>query len=328
MNLNNKILDLSVFGESHGPVVGATLTGLPSGIKINENIIKKYLAQRRSQNEYETKRIEDDEFQILSGVTNGFSNGNPITIIVKNKNVDDSEEVLARPSHGDYETFLKQGNYADLRGGGLSSGRLTAPIVALGSIVIEILKSKNIFINSSPYINEELLKVAQNDLDSLGALVSVNVQGVEGGLGGNLFDSLESKIGSAMLAIPGVKGIQFGLGFKFANKFASQVNDQFEIEKGLVKFKSNNSGGINAGITNGEDINFSVVFKPTPTIQKNQNYLDLKNMVIKNQKLCTRNDVCIARRGQYVINALTAIIILDALLQKYGSEYLKLCVTI
>ena len=143
-----------------------------------------------------------------------------------------------------------------------------------------------------------------------------------------MFDSLESKIGSAMLAIPGVKGIQFGLGFKFANKFASQVNDQFEIEKGLVKFKSNNSGGINAGITNGEDINFSVVFKPTPTIQKNQNYLDLKNMVIKNQKLCTRNDICIARRGQYAINALTAIIILDALLQKYGSEYLKLCVTI
>ena len=323
MNLNNKILDLNVFGESHGPVVGATLTGLPSGVKIEEDVIKRYLAQRRSQNEYETKRIEDDEFEILSGVTNGFSNGNPITIIIKNKNVSDNEEVLARPSHGDYETYLKQGKYADLRGGGISSGRLTAPIVALGSIVIEVLKSKKIFINSTPHIGEELLKIAQNDLDSLGALVSVNIQGVEGGLGGNLFDSLESKIGSAMLAIPGVKGVEFGLGFKFANKFASKVNDQFDLDEGKVKFKSNNSGGINAGITNGEDINFNVVFKPTPTITKAQNYLDLENMVIKNKKLCTRNDMCIARRGQYVVNALVAIIILDALLQKYGSEYLK-----
>lgn len=324
MNLNNKMLDLNVFGESHGPVVGATLTGLPSGVKIDEDIIKQYLTQRRSQNEYETKRIEKDEFEILSGVTKGFSNGNPITIIIKNKNVSDSEEILARPSHGDYETYLKQGKYADFRGGGISSGRLTAPIVALGSIVIEVLKSKNIFINSTPYIDEELLRIAQNDLDSLGALVSVNIQGVEGGLGGNLFDSLESKIGSAMLAIPGVKGVEFGLGFAFANKFASKVNDQFYIDEGKVKFKSNNSGGINAGISNGEDINFNVVFKPTPTIKKAQNYLDLENMVVKNKELCTRNDVCIARRGQYVVNALAAIIILDALLQKYGSEYLKL----
>ena len=328
MNLNNKMLDLNVFGESHGPVVGATLTGLPSGVKIDEDIIKQYLTQRRSQNEYETKRIEKDEFEILSGVTKGFSNGNPITIIIKNKNVSDSEEILARPSHGDYETYLKQGKYADFRGGGISSGRLTAPIVALGSIVIEVLKSKNIFINSTPYIDEELLRIAQNDLDSLGALVSVNIQGVEGGLGGNLFDSLESKIGSAMLAIPGVKGVEFGLGFAFANKFASKVNDQFYIDEGKVKFKSNNSGGINAGISNGEDINFNVVFKPTPTIKKAQNYLDLENMVVKNKELCTRNDVCIARRGQYVVNALAAIIILDALLQKYGSEYLKLWVTI
>lgn len=324
MNLNNKMLDLNVFGESHGPVVGATLTGLPSGVKIDEDIIKQYLTQRRSQNEYETKRIEDDEFEILSGVTKGFSNGNPITIIIKNKNVSDNEEILARPSHGDYETYLKQGKYADFRGGGISSGRLTAPIVALGSIVIEVLKSKNIFINSTPYIDEELLRIAQNDLDSLGALVSVNIQGVEGGLGGNLFDSLESKIGSAMLAIPGVKGVEFGLGFAFTNKFASKVNDQFYIDEGKVKFKSNNSGGINAGISNGEDINFNVVFKPTPTIKKAQNYLDLENMVVKNKELCTRNDVCIARRGQYVVNALAAIIILDALLQKYGSEYLKL----
>lgn len=324
MNLNNKMLDLNVFGESHGPVVGATLTGLPSGVKIDEDIIKQHLTQRRSQNEYETKRIEEDEFEILSGVTKGFSNGNPITIIIKNKNVSDNEEILARPSHGDYETYLKQGKYADFRGGGISSGRLTAPIVALGSIVIEVLKSKNIFINSTPYIDEELLRIAQNDLDSLGALVSVNIQGVEGGLGGNLFDSLESKIGSAMLAIPGVKGVEFGLGFAFANKFASKVNDQFYIDEGKVKFKSNNSGGINAGISNGEDINFNVVFKPTPTIKKAQNYLDLENMVVKNKELCTRNDVCIARRGQYVVSALAAIIILDALLQKYGSEYLKL----
>lgn len=324
MNLNNKMLDLNVFGESHGPVVGATLTGLPSGVKIDKDIIKQYLTQRRSQNEYETKRIEEDEFEILSGVTKGFSNGNPITIIIKNKNVSDNEEILARPSHGDYETYLKQGKYADFRGGGISSGRLTAPIVALGSIVIEVLKSKNIFINSTPYIDDELLRIAQNDLDSLGALVSVNIQGVEGGLGGNLFDSLESKIGSAMLAIPGVKGVEFGLGFAFANKFASKVNDQFYIDEGKVKFKSNNSGGINAGISNGEDINFNVVFKPTPTIKKAQNYLDLENMVVKNKELCTRNDVCIARRGQYVVNALAAIIILDALLQKYGSEYLKL----
>ena len=127
-----------------------------------------------------------------------------------------------------------------------------------------------------------------------------------------------------MLAIPGVKGVEFGLGFAFANKFASKVNDQFYIDEGKVKFKSNNSGGINAGISNGEDINFNVVFKPTPTIKKAQNYLDLENMVVKNKELCTRNDVCIARRGQYVVNALAAIIILDALLQKYGSEYLKL----
>lgn len=323
MNLNNKMLDISLFGESHGKYVGATLTGLPSGVRIDKNVIDRYLNERRPNKNYETNRIENDEYEFISGVNNNYSNGNPITIIIKNGDVKDESELLARPSHGDYETYLKNGVYADLRGGGISSGRLTAPLVALGSIVIEFLKTKNVYLHAQEEINEELLLKASKTGDSVGGIVEVKIEGIEKGLGGNLFDSLESKIARAVLSLPGIKGIEFGLGFKFANYLGSEVNDQFKKENEKIIVTSNNSGGINAGITNGENITFNAIFKPTPTIAKEQNYLNLKNMVVETKKICSRNDTCIARRGKYAILAITAIQILDAYMEKYGSEYLK-----
>lgn len=314
-------IQLNLFGESHGPYVGATLTGLPAGVYIDEELINKNLTLRRPDGKITTTRIEQDEYRFISGVKGNYSNGNPLTILIPNADIKETKTNLARPSHADYATYVKNYPVYDIEGGGFSSGRLSAPLVALGSICESVLTKKGINIFTEVEDIKEDLAEVKAQKDSIGATISVKISNVEAGLGGPYFSSLESKLAQAVMAIPGIKGIEFGLGFGFVNKRGSKVNDNFVIKEGKVTTLTNNCGGINGGITNGNEIIFRVVFKPTPSIGKEQDYLDLEKKEIVRTSLEGRSDPCIALRGQYVVKAICALIILNELLEKYGKEY-------
>ncbi|MCH5172254.1 MAG: chorismate synthase [Erysipelotrichales bacterium] len=319
-----KNITLTIFGESHGKVVGATLAGLPSGIKIDENFINSQMMKRKAVGGLTTPRIEDDKVKFISGVKDGFSNGNPLTVIIENNDYDDREYInkIARPSHSDFVTFMRHKEYGERRGGGFSSGRLTAPIVALGAIVISILESKNIHISSS--INKKVLdKIdeVRKDGNSIGAEVTTIISGVDIGIGEPMFDSMESVFAHAIFSIPGVKGVSFGLGFKYDEALGSEVNDQFIIKNDKVTTKTNNSGGIDGGMTNGNDIVIHTVFKPTPSIAMTQNALNLETMRIEEYKIEGRHDACIALRGQVVVDSILAISLFDMLVEFYGKRY-------
>lgn len=321
-----KNITLTVFGESHGQLVGATLIGLPSGIKIDDDKIKSQMAKRKAKGGLTSARIETDEVNFISGVKNGFTNGNPLTVIIKNNDYDDKEykDEIARPSHGDFTNFVRNGEYGERKGGGFSSGRLTAPIVALGTIAISLLETKGIHISSTIDRNVlDIIEKARENGDSIGAKVTTKISGIEIGVGEPMFDSIESVFAHALFSIPGVKGVSFGLGFDYNGAYGSEVNDQFTVIDSNVTTKTNNTGGIDGGMSNGNDIIIHTVFKPTPSIKIEQNALNLKTMQVEKYEIEGRHDACIALRGQVVIDSLLAISLLDLLVEFHGKGYLK-----
>lgn len=345
-------LKLVVFGESHGPLVGATITGLPSGIKVDTNFIKEQLNKRKANDNLSTGRQEDDEFEIVSGVYNNYTTGNALTIIIPNKkqHSSDYKEELIRPGHADYTGKLRYDGYNDPRGGGHFSGRLTTGIVAVCAIVISYLKSLGIEVGSRikeihgivddevKEINESIIKFnnsifptvsedkanlmkeeilkAKANLDSVGGVIETYVTGVKGGIGNPIFDSVESVISHALFSIPGVKGIEFGLGFGFKDVFGSEANDEFRVKEDKVITTTNNNAGINGGITNGMPIIIKTVLKPTPSIAKLQNSISLEPLENKEIEIVGRHDPCIVRRGRVVIDSLVAFSILDLMMSR------------
>ena len=261
---------------------------------------------------------------------------------------------MFRPSHADYTQELKYRGYQDYRGGGHFSGRLTAPLVALGSIAISILNSKNIKIGSHiknihnildddinfndldnyfNYVNNEIFPVlnlkkkeemkkeiesAKENLDSVGGIIETVIS-LPSSIGEPFFDSLESKLSHYIFSVPGVKGIEFGLGFDFAKYRASEVNDEF-INDSKVRTLTNNNGGINGGISNNEPIVFRCVLKPTPSIYKQQNTINMKDLTNTTIKINGRHDPAIVRRINIVIRAMSAFVIADMLITKYGVD--------
>jgi chorismate synthase len=342
-------LKISLFGASHEKYIGVTIHNFPPGFFIDKEFIGKKLSLRRGLNRLTSKRFEDDEFEIISGVFNDYSTGAPLTILIKNSDVRSSDyeitKEIARPSHGDYTSYIKSHGFNDYRGGGVTSGRLTSGIVAAGAIceaylrklgVIiasrlksvyniideDVLITKDILlayqedvlpVNSHKVKDEMLLKISElRDLkDSVGGIVETYVLGLPAGLGNPFFDSVESVISHLIFSIPGVKGIEFGQGFKIASMLGSDANDEIEIVDGKVNFKTNNNGGINAGITNGDIVNFRTAFKPTSSIEKKQNTINFKNNTNETIELLGRHDVVIAIKGLHVVNAITAIGFLD-----------------
>lgn len=340
-------IKISLFGESHGPLVGASIHGLEAGIKIDEDFIKHQMNFRQANDKLSTTRKEDDEVKFISGVFNGYTTGSPLTVIIENKNIHSNDyPKMYRPSHADYVSELKYHGYQDYRGGGHFSGRLTAPIVALGSIAIQILEKKNIKIGSHiknihniqddevdfsnlekyfsivnndifPVLNQEkkdLMKKeienAKKELDSVGGIIETIVK-INPCLGEPFFNSLESKLSQYLFSIPGVKGIEFGLGFEFSRYYGSEVNDVLINDNG-IKTLTNNNGGINGGISNGMPLVFRVVLKPTPSIGKEQKTIDedLNNTLLN---IKGRHDPCIVRRARVVIDSLVALALLDLL---------------
>lgn len=352
-------LSVTLFGESHGEVIGCVLDGIAPGIAVDEEYIAKEMQKRQGEADLSTARREADEVKIVSGVLNGKTTGAPVTFLIENKNVRSAdyrlEEAIARPSHADYVAHVKYHGYEDLRGGGHFSGRLTAPLVAAGALVKYALEKKGVRIASHvasvkgvkdkpftdfesdfaslsdklfPVIDGEcadrmrdVIRGAREEGDSVGGTVECAVIGVPCGVGEPFFDSLESVISHAVFSIPAVKGIEFGAGFALADMKGSEANDAFEID-GEVKTKTNNSGGINGGISNGMPVVFKAAVRPTPSIAKEQDSVYLAKSEETKLQIHGRHDPAIVSRVCPVINAVTALAIADALCQRYGTDYL------
>lgn len=344
-NTFGQYVSVTLFGESHGECIGAVLDGLPAGYEINDELIKKRLYQRRPSGEISTSRAETDEFDIASGVFGGKTTGAPLCIIIKNSDVSSTDyeknHGIARPSHADLTAHIKYSGFEDYRGGGHLSGRITAALVAAGSICEGILKEKNIFTETHilscggvsdrkfsdvendmkilsgkdfPVLSDDIgdkmkaaILAAKRDGDSVGGVTETAVLGLPAGVGDPLFDSLESVISHIMFAIPAVKGVQFGAGFDFASMRGSDANDDLFLRDGKIATDTNNSGGINGGISNGMPIIFSCAVRPTPSIAKEQRTVDFLNNKETVISCAGRHDPSILPRICPVITAATSI---------------------
>lgn len=322
-----KNINVNIFGESHGKAVGVTLQGIPAGIKIDMAILRSFLDRRKPGiSSITSSRIEEDIPEFISGVRNGMTLGSPINAIIYNNdfNSNDYSEISSkpRPGHADFPAHLKYGGKEDYRGGGHFSGRLTAPLCVAGGIIIQILNSKNIFIDT------EILEIHGNNVnpmeeikraikrsDSVGGIVKCQITGLPVGIGEPIFDGLENKISQVIFGIPGIKGIEFGLGFQSAKIFGSENNDEYYVENGIIKTKSNNCGGILGGLSTDMPLEFNVAIKPTPSIRKTQNTINYSSKESEEIRIEGRHDPCIVPRALPCIEAATAIALYDLILE-------------
>lgn len=320
---------LTTFGESHGVAIGGVIDGCPAGIQIDFNKIEEELQRRKtSQNKTSSQRKEEDKVIFLSGIFEGKTLGTPIAFMVKNEDAksSDYDEIknIYRPSHAD---FVYQNKYGlrDHRGGGRSSARTLLPCVVAGAIAKQILSSYDIKIKSfvtqigeersNAFSNEEMQEILQkikDKRDTVGAVVRVEVDNVPVGVGEPYFRKLQSVLAQAMFSINAVKGFEYGEGFNAASMLGSECNDVFVNDNGKIRTMTNHSGGIQGGISNGEKIYFNVAFKPIPTIMQSQQTVNVEgNEVIYNIE--GRHDVCVVPRVLPVVEAMTAMAILDLL---------------
>lgn len=355
-------ISLTLFGESHGASVGCVIDGIAPGIKVDEENIRSLLSLRRPSGAISTARREEDEFVIQSGVYDGYTTGTPICIIIPNSDTrsKDYGEMarLARPSHADYTAHVKYRGYEDFRGGGHFSGRITAALVAAGGIIIPALMKKGILIgthiSSCAGIKDRAFDDIENDIktlsslqfavldsekatemqdriltakaegDSVGGVLETAIIGIEAGVGEPWFDTMEGLLSHALFSIPAVKGVEFGAGFALADMCGSCANDSFYTESGKVYTATNNSGGINGGITNGMPIIFRCAVRPTPTISREQSTVDYVNLENGTLAAKGRHDPCIVHRARVVVDCVAALVIADALATKYGTDWLAL----
>lgn len=354
-------VNICITGESHGEALVAVLSGLTPGIKIDRDYIRHCLSQRAPKGKISTPRQEADEFEILSGVFEGYTTGTPITILIRNTNTKskDYSEMMstARPGHADFTAEEKYHGFQDYRGGGHFSGRITAVLVAAGAIARLALKNKGIEIGthvakcgtvsdrgfenikedigllnskyfavldeeSAGKMQAEILKASEEG-DSIGGITETAVIGLPAGLGEPWFDSMESVLSHFLFSIPGVKGVEFGAGFGVADMKGSEVNGSLRIEEGKVTPVNDLSGGINGGITNGDILKFRCAVRPTPTIFKEQNTVDMKNLEDKTLSAKGRHDPAIVHRVRAVVDAATAITLCDMLAQRFGTDWAK-----
>lgn len=359
-NTNGHNVAATLFGESHGEYIGAVVDGLAPGIEINTDYIKAKLSLRRPAGKISTARQEADNFKIVSGLFNGKTTGTPLTILIPNENKKSEDysdiSLIPRPSHADYTAECKYKGFGDSRGGGHFSGRITAALVAAGAICQQALEQKGIYIgthikrcaavsdkefgclaedikalNNKTFAvldekAEEQMKAAilsaAEEGDSVGGVLETAVIGMPEGVGEPWFDTVEGMLSHAVFSIPAVKGIEFGLGFAIADKKGSEANDPFKVENEKVVTATNNNGGINGGITNGMPIIFRTAIKPTPTIFKEQNTVDMKTMNETVLNLKGRHDPAIVHRARVVVDSVAALVLADLLATHFGTDWL------
>lgn len=316
---------VSIFGESHGPSVGIVIDGCPAGMPLAATDFVSDIERRKGgMQKGTTPRKEDDLPIFLSGVFNDKTTGAPLTIIFENNNTrsGDYEKLRSfpRPGHADFVASQKFGGFEDYRGGGHFSGRLTVCLVAAGVVAKKILSLPGGTIECKATIREiggetdldKGLQKAIDAKDSVGGIVECTVSNLPVGLGEPFFNSAESLISHAVFAIPAIKGIEFGAGFNAAKMFGIEHNDTLEAKSG--KTKTNHAGGIVGGITNGNDLVFRVVVKPTSSTPKEQQTLNIDTNTVEAFSVKGRHDLCIALRVPVVLEAVTAFVLADLLL--------------
>ncbi len=348
MNSFGQKFKFTTFGESHGKALGCIVDGVPAGIKIDEEFIQNEMDRRKpGQNAYVTSRKEGDKVEILSGVFEGLSTGTPISMIIFNKNQKSKDYTnvkdLFRPGHADF-TYLHKYGIRDYRGGGRSSARETVARVAAGSIAklmlqeldiniqsgiceIDGIKAKNIdfkFAQNSEIFSldknieesqKEAIIKAKKEHNSVGGVALINVKNCPIGLGEPIYFKLDSQIANAMMSINAVKAVEIGDGLDSVSSKGKQNNDEIRT----FGFKTNHSGGVLGGISNGDEINVKIYFKPTPSIFIEQETVDIKNSDV-NCKLKGRHDPCVAIRGSVVAESMLALVIADMLLLNMSSK--------
>ena len=355
-NSFGKRFKITSFGESHGNLVGIIIDGVPAGLDFDLEFIQNELNKRRpSQSYLTTSRSESDKVKVLSGILNDKTTGAPICLIVENVDVDSSKyeefKKILRPSQVDYTALKKYGGFADYRGSGRFSGRITAGFVMAGAIAKQILIQSNITVfayaksigniideksydidNYQKFIElrekspvralnskhsklmEQKIEDVKAQKDSIGGTIKCIVNNFPVGIGGPIFNSLESNISKAIFSIPAVKGIEFGAGFKATYMKGSEHNDPWIIKDGTIQTTKNDSGGIIGGISTGMPIEFTVAIKPTATIGIKQKTVNIETMNNTEIEISGRHDPCIVPRAIVVVEAMTAIVLLDFLL--------------
>ena len=354
-NTFGNLFKLTSFGESHGSMIGGIIEGCPAGLEINKGLIQKDLDRRKpGQSKVTSPRKEDDKVQLLSGIFEGKSTGTPIGFLIPNINSKSQDysniKDVFRPSHADY-TYEEKYGLRDYRGGGRSSARETACRVVAGSIAKQLLNNygikisayvssignifadeKNVDLNKD--YDSNIVRCPDNDAsekminlitelkskgNTVGGQIKCIINGVKPGLGEPVFDKLHADFGKAMLSINAVKGFEYGSGFSGSKMTGSVHNDEFIVENGNVSTKTNNSGGIQGGISNGEEIYFKVAFKPVATIMSKQNSIDKEKNNVE-LSVTGRHDPCVVPRAVPIVESMAAIVLADHLLRNRLSK--------
>lgn len=353
-------LTVTLFGESHGVAIGAVLDGLAPGIEVDEQRIGQMLSLRRPNGAVSTPRVEEDTVEFLSGIVNGVTTGTPLTLIIRNENVKSGDytamQTVMRPAHADYPARCKYHGFEDTRGGGHFSGRITAALVAAGAIVLPALEKKGIAIGTHiarcadipdrafhdltediqvlsnaqfPVLDEtasaqmqNAILAAKQDGDSVGGVLETAVSGLPAGVGEPWFDTFEGLLSHILFSVPAVKGVEFGDGFALADMRGSEANDPYCFENGKVLTATNHNGGVTGGITNGMPVIFRCAVKPTPSIAKVQQTIDLASGENTTLSIKGRHDPAVLHRARVVVDAVTALCVADMLTGRYGTDYL------
>ena len=341
-------LRLSIFGQSHSAAVGMTLDGLPAGLPVDLDRLQSFLNRRApGQNDWSTPRREEDRPEFLCGLKDGYTCGAPLTAVIHNSNTRPKDysrlKITPRPGHADYTAELKYGGFQDYSGGGHFSGRLTAPLCIAGGVLKQALEARGITVDAriaavagiwddSPFtapVADRLFPVVDDAAgermrqaiaearaagDSVGGVIECAARGLPVGIGEPMFDGLENQIARVVFAVPAVKGIEFGAGFEAANLRGSENNDPFCVQNGTIETLTNNAGGILGGISDGMPVVFRAAIKPTPSIAKTQQSVNLNTMQAEELNITGRHDPCIVPRAVPVIEAAAALAISDLIL--------------
>lgn len=354
-------ISLTLFGESHGEMIGAVLDGMAPGIPVDEDFIARQMALRRSVSALSTSRDEPDRVRIVSGVFEGKTTGTPMTFLIENTNTRSGDyaamRYIARPGHADFTAEAKYHGYQDPRGGGHFSGRITAGLVAAGAVAITALKNKGITVGThiascagiedrafadlaadiailgdkefavlDPSAEDAMkaaIASAKQEGDSVGGVLETAVLGMPVGVGEPWFDTVESVLAHILFGIPAIKGVEFGRGFDLARMKGSEANDPFIARDGGIGTTTNNCGGILGGITNGMPVIVRCAVKPTPSIYKEQATVDFAKGENLPLVIHGRHDPAIVHRARVVVDSAVAIALCDLLVTRFGTDWLR-----
>lgn len=361
-NTFGQSVSVTLFGESHGPAIGAVLDGIAPGVPVDPSFIAQKMKQRQAAGGLSTPRHEPDTVSIVSGVFEGRTTGTPLCFLIENTNTNSGDyaklQTKPRPGHADYTAQCKYHGFQDYRGGGHFSGRITAGLVAAGAVALSALRQKGIRIATHiaacagiedrpldpvcpaeddinaleaalfPVLDEtagtamkQAILAAREEGDSVGGMLETAVTGLPPGVGEPWFDTVESQLSHGLFSIPAVKGVSFGSGFDLCAMRGSEANDAYTLNNGIISTATNHGGGIGGGITNGMPLLFRCAVKPTPSISKTQQTVDLATGKETSLSVTGRHDPAIVHRARSVVDAVTALVLCDLLAQRFGTDY-------